>query len=111
MVAGEVPRHPSAGRPAAGPARRGRASSACAPARAPARPGPRAPPRGGTVMTIGERVDAFLRLFQFRTPQGQFRSAPAKAPDPARGEVAFADPRRLFPGIQPFSTYNPSVLV
>jgi len=51
-------------------------------------------------------------LSAFRNPDGKFRAAPAKnEATPQRGEIAFADPRRLFPGLQPFVQYNPSLLV
>jgi hypothetical protein len=50
------------------------------------------------------------RLY-FRTRDGRYTPAPAKKIMATLGEVAFADPRRLFPGSWPFATYNPSHLV
>jgi len=60
-------------------------------------------------MTFTERI---LQTFRFRNPTGTFRPAPAKNQEtPVRGEVAHSDPRRLFPGSDKFSTFNPSKLV
>lgn len=63
--------------------------------------------------TLVERLDA-ARRYLFRRPDGTFRG-PRAGERPAttapQGEVAFADPRRLFPGTQPFRTFNPSALV
>jgi hypothetical protein len=57
--------------------------------------------------------DPVVKFFQFRDiPSGRFRPPPANDTEkPVRGEVAFADPRRLFPGTQPWAQYNPSHLV
>lgn len=60
-------------------------------------------------MTLTERI---VQAFRFRNPNGSFRMAPAKNEErPIRGEVAYADPNRLFPGSNKFSTFNPSKLV
>jgi hypothetical protein len=48
----------------------------------------------------------------FRNPDGKFRRSPAANQDqPTRGEVAFADPRRLFKGSEKHAAFNPSNLV
>ena len=60
--------------------------------------------------TIVERVTDYLKNY-FRASDGRYRPAPARDTSAPRGELAYADPRRLFPGAQPFATYNPSTLV
>src|SRR5262245_41322392 len=62
-------------------------------------------------MTLRERWDLVTRAFQFRAPDGRFRADRRGIEEAIRGEVAFADPRRLFPGNAPYTTYNPSTLV
>jgi hypothetical protein len=64
-------------------------------------------------MTFTERINEVVRWFQFRSiPDGRFRPAPARDTErPIRGEVAYADPRRLFPGSEKYRTFNPSTLV
>src|SRR6266853_2010682 len=79
---------------------------------------------GAKAMIFTDRLAALWRsyfvspvataFFAFRDPGGRFR--PARAAErstetPIRGEIAFADPRRLFPGAQPYATFNPSQLV
>jgi phage gp29-like protein len=67
------------------------------------------------LMTVGERLDAVLQRFQFpsfRGGDGRYRPArESRVEQMVHGEVAFADPRRLFPGTQPWQQYNPSILV
>src|SRR5262245_48878729 len=56
-------------------------------------------------MSIATRFRAAVKAFQAPAP------APARPVPPRGGELAYADPRRLFPGRQPFATHNPSFLV